>query len=182
MTAGRPVTLPVCRLKREPCCGHSTSIPHSSPSLRKNSSWVQMSLSAWNLLSYAWARQIGVSPTSTRFIESVGISSSEATRWLANARLQLRLHELARVLEGDAVQHVAEKALDEHALGGLLGDAARAQVEEVLGVDRADRRAVGAADVVVVDLQHRDRGRLGLVAQDQVAVRLVGVRPRGVLL
>src|SRR5712691_1440902 len=46
MTAGRPVTLPVTRLKRAPCCGHSTSMSHSSPSLSENSSCVQVSLSA----------------------------------------------------------------------------------------------------------------------------------------
>ena len=41
---------------------------------------------------------------------------------------------------------------------------------------------MGAADVVVVDLEHWDRGRLGLVAEHQVAVGLVGVGARRALL
>src|SRR5260370_14353097 len=40
MTAGRPVTFPVTRLNREPCCVHSTSMSQSWPSLRQSSSWV----------------------------------------------------------------------------------------------------------------------------------------------
>src|SRR5256885_6207357 len=114
-------------------------------------------------------------------MESAGTSSTEATRWLANAGLQLRLHEVAGVLEGDAVEDVAEETLDEHPLSRLFGDAARLQVEEVLRVDGAHRRPVSAAHIVVVDLQHRDRGRLRLVGEDKVAVRLVGIRARGVL-
>src|SRR5438132_8567191 len=181
MTAGRPVTLPVCRLKRDPCCGHSTSMPHSSPSESENSSCVHTSFRAKKLPSSAWARQTGVPPASTCFIESVGTSSTDAMRWLANPRLQLRLHELARMLERDSIQHVAEESLDEHPLGGGFGDAARAEVEEMLWIDGPDGRSVRAANVVVVDLEHRDRGRLRLVGKHKVAVGLVGVRPRRVL-
>src|SRR5487761_1769748 len=98
-------------------------------------------------------------PASTRLRLSSGISWTEATRYLAKPRLEVRLDEVARVLEGDPIQHVAEESLDDHPLGGWRGDAARLEVEHALRVDWTDRRAVRAADVVVVDLQHRDRGR-----------------------
>src|ERR1051326_5527530 len=111
-----------------------------------------------------------------------GTSSTVATRTLANAGLQLCFDELTRVLEGDAVEHVAEESLDQHSLRGHLRDAARAQVEQVVRIDRADGRAMGAAHVVAVDLEHGDGGGLRLVAQDEIAVRLVRVRARGVLL
>src|ERR1700687_36240 len=114
-------------------------------------------------------------PASTRFMESSGSSSTEATRYLAKTSLQLGLDEGACVIERDPVEHVAEEALHEHALGCLLRNPTRAQVEHVLGVDRSDCRAVRAAAVVVVDLEHGDRGRLGVVGQDEVAVGLVGV-------
>src|SRR3979411_346339 len=98
---------------------------------------------------------------------SPGSSSTDATRYLAKTLPQLSLDQAACMLEWDAVQHVAEKSLHEHALCGLLRNSARAQVEHVLRVDGSDCRAVRAADVVVVDLEHRDRGRLGVVGQDQ---------------
>ena len=49
------------------------------------------------------------------------------------------------------------------------------QVEELVLVDLADRRAVGAAHVVGADLQPRHRVDARLVGQHQVAVGLVGV-------
>src|SRR5438552_18662858 len=106
---------------------------------------------------------MGVAPASTRLIVSSGSSCTDATRWLANSRVQLGLVQLARVLERDAVEHVAEELLDQHPLGGRQGDAARVQVEEVLGIDRSNCRAMRAAYFVVVDLQHRDRGCLRFV-------------------
>src|SRR5260370_18417816 len=142
-------------------------MPHSAPSLSENSSCVQTSFKAKKLPSSACARQTGVRPASTCFMVSSGSSSVDATRWLANARLQLGLDELPRVLERDALEDVAEESLYEHPLGGRLGDAARAEVEHVLWVDRADCGAVGAAHVVVVDLEHRDRRRFGLVRRSE---------------
>src|SRR5215472_14297398 len=182
MTAGRPVTLPVFRLNLEPCCGHSTSQSSTiSPPLKRKFSCVQTSSRAKKPSSQC-PRQISWPSAMTPFTVSIGTSSTDATRCLANPRLQLCLDHRARVRERDAVEHVAEEALDKHPLGGQLWDAPRAEVKEVLGVDRSDGRAVRAADVVVVDLEHRDRGRLGLVAQDEVSIRLVRVRAGGVLL
>src|ERR1700737_5190498 len=100
---------------------------------------------------------------------SSGSSSTEATRYLPKTRLQLGLDERAGVIERNPVQHVAEESLDEHALCRLFWNPARSQIEHVLRVDRADGRAVRAADVVVVDLEHGDRGRLGVVGENEVA-------------
>src|SRR5215831_16766234 len=99
----------------------------------------------------------------TAFRAPSGTSSTEATRTLANAVLQLGGHQVARVLERNAVEHIAEESLDEHPLGGFLGDSTRAQVKEVIRIDGADGCAVGTAHVVVVDLEHRDAGGLRLV-------------------
>src|SRR5258708_5952862 len=129
-----------------------------------------------------WARQTGVFPASTRLRLSSGSSPTDATRNLAKARLQVRLDEVACVLERDPVKHVAEEALDDHPLGRGRGDAARLEVEHALRVDRPHRRAMRAADVVVVDLEHRDRGGLGVGGEHEVAVGLVRVRARGALL
>ena len=62
------------------------------------------------------------------------------------------------------------------------GEAARHQVEELLAVDPAERRAVGAADVVGEDLEPGDRVGVRLLGEQQVAVLLVGVRLLRVLL
>src|SRR5712664_698549 len=112
---------------------------------------------------------------------SSGTSSTEATRYLAKTLLQLGLDEAAGVVERDPVEHVAEESLHDHPLGRLLGNASRAQVEEVLRVDRSDGGAVSAADVVVVDLEHRNRSGFGVVGENEVPVGPVGVRTRRAL-
>src|ERR1700704_6210624 len=106
---------------------------------------------------------------------STGTSSTDATRTLAKACLKLRLDQLARLLEGDPLQDLAEEALHDHPLRGGLWDAARLQVEHAHRVDGADCGAVRAAHVVVVDLEHRDGGRLRVLGEHEVAVRLVGI-------
>ena len=55
-------------------------------------------------------------------------------------------------------------------------EAARHQVEELLAVDLAERRAVGAAHVVGEDLEAGDRVRVGGLREQEVAVLLVRVR------
>src|SRR5438309_4928789 len=52
----------------------------------------------------------------------------------------------------------------------------------MLRIDWTDGGAVRAAHVVVVDLEHGNRSRLGVVGEDEVSVRLVSVGPRGSLL
>src|SRR5438034_11084646 len=104
-----------------------------------------------------------------------GTSPTEAPRTIAKARLQLVLDHRSGLLERDAVEHLAEEALHEHPPRRSRGDSARLQIEQVIRVDGADGRAVRAADVVVVDLEHRNAGRLRLVGKHEVAVRLVGV-------
>ena len=56
------------------------------------------------------------------------------------------------------------------------------QVEERFVVELADGGAVGAAHVVVHDLQHRYRVGVGGLGQQQVAVGLVGIGAAGALL
>ena len=51
----------------------------------------------------------------------------------------------------------------------------RAQVVKLLGVDLGDRRGVGAADVVGLDLQAGDRVGVGRLGEEQVAALLEGV-------
>src|SRR5260370_8056549 len=104
-------------------------MPHSAPSLSENSSCVQTSFKAKKLPSSACARQTGVRPASTCFMVSSGSSSVDATRWLANARLQLGLDELPRVLERDALEHVAAQSLYAHPLVARLPAPPPPQVE-----------------------------------------------------
>ena len=64
------------------------------------------------------------------------------------------------VLEG-----VVEEAADDQAFGGLRRDAAALQVVPLVGVDGTHRRGVGAAHVVVLDLQVRHRLRPRVIGQ-----------------
>src|SRR2546423_1069858 len=79
-------------------------------------------------------------------------------------------------------------------IGKSLRTAATSYIDEHLAVFDLDwidlgwdhrgkaRRSVRAADVVVVDLEHRDAGRLRLVREHEVAVRLIRVGARCALL
>src|SRR6266550_1311191 len=89
---------------------------------------------------------------------------------------------LADGLELDPVENVGEEAAHDQALGLAPGDPARHRVEELVAVDGADRGAVGAANVVGLDLEAGDRVGVRLLGEDQVAVLLVGVRLLRVLL
>src|SRR5437588_1443828 len=119
------------------------------------------------LSSSAWTRQIGSPPTSTRSIDSLGRSAVAAARclvMLVNAGCQLLLHGVTDLGHRDPVEHLAEESLDQHALGDRLGNAPALQVEEVFRVHRTDRRAVAAAqDVVVQDLEDGLRSCLRLL-------------------
>ena len=86
---------------------------------------------------------------------------------------------LAHGLELDAVEHVLEEAAQDQAFRVGLRQAARHRVEELFPVDLADRRAVGAADVVRLDLEAGDRVRVGRRREEEVPVLLVGVRLLG---
>ena len=80
-------------------------------------------------------------------------------------------------VELDAVEHVLEEAAHDQPLRVAAREAAGHRVEELVAVDLADRRAVRAADVVGEDLEPRDRVRVRVGREDQVAVLLVRVRP-----
>src|ERR1700730_9887307 len=121
---------------------------------------------------------MGSPSTSTRFIDSLGTSAVAATRCLVtllNTGGQLLLDGVANLTHRNPVQDLAEKPLDQHPLGHRVRDAAALEVEEVFGIDGADRRSMAAAqDVIVQDLEDWLRGCLRLLREQQVAVRLVG--------
>src|SRR5437773_2661574 len=104
-----------------------------------------MSPRAYKEPSSACARQISSPSTTTFRMVSTSSSSSLATGCLANADLELLLHQLPRLADRDAVQHLPEEAVDDHPLRGGGGDAPALQVEEVLGVDWRHGGAVRAA-------------------------------------
>src|SRR5262245_55005901 len=105
-----------------------------------------------------------------------------ALRCLGDPRLERGPERLAHRLELDPVEHVLEEAAHDQPLGLGPRQPARHQVEELLAVDLAERGAVGAAHVVRHDLEARDRVRVRLRREQQVAVLLVGVRLLRVLL
>ena len=67
---------------------------------------------------------------------------------------------------------LAANAVRQHLARVVVVETARAQVEQVLGVELADGRAVAALDVVGVDLELGLRVDFGLLAEQQVVVRL----------
>ena len=101
---------------------------------------------------------------------------------LRDAGLERGGERLANGLELDAVQDVLEEAAHDQPLRVSAGEAARHRVEELFAVDAADRRAVGAADVVREDLEPGNRNGVRRRRQHEVAVLLVRVRLLRVLL
>ncbi len=85
------------------------------------------------------------------------------------------MQAVADLLQRDALDDLVQEALHDQPLGLGALQAAAAEVEELVPVDLAHRRAVRAAHVVGPDLQLRHRVDARLVAEQQVAVRLVGV-------
>ena len=73
------------------------------------------------------------------------------------------------------VDDLAAEGTGEHAHRLGPGNGARLQVEQGVFVQLASGRGVAAAHVVGVDLELRLRGDVGVVRQQQVLVRLVGV-------
>src|ERR1700756_5821252 len=102
-------------------------------------------------------RQIGSPLTSTRIIDSFGRSLVAATRCLTallNACRKILLDLLPDLRHRQAIENLTEESLHEHPLGDRPGNAPALEVETVLGIDRSDRRAVTAAqDVVVQDFE-----------------------------
>ena len=76
---------------------------------------------------------------------------------------------------GRAVECVLHEPADDEPVGGLGVDAARLEVEALLGVDVPGGDAMAAAHVVGLDLEHRDPGRPGAAGEDEVAVLHVAV-------
>ena len=80
-----------------------------------------------------------------------------------------------------AGEHLVEEAGDDQPLGDARRHASALEVEALLVVDRADRRGVAAADVVVLDLEVRHRLGPRVLGQLEVAVGLEGVGAPGLL-
>src|SRR5260221_10340952 len=76
---------------------------------------------------------------------------------LRNTRFERVRERLAHRLELDPVEHVLEEATHDQPLGLRARQTARHQVEELLAIDLAQGRAVGAAHVVGQDLEAGDR-------------------------
>ena len=80
----------------------------------------------------------------------------------------------------DLGDDLVEEAQDHQAPGLDLGDAAGAQVEQLLVVEAPGGAGVpGALDIAVLDLEVGDGVGLGALGQDEVAVELVGVGAAG---
>src|SRR5262249_2700622 len=103
------------------------------------------------------------------------MSAADASS-LGDASFERGAECLAHGLELDAVEHVLEEAAHDQPLGLRARKPARDQVEELIAVDAAERRPVGAADVVRHDLESGNRVRVRVGREQQVAVLLVRVR------
>src|SRR3989442_14049085 len=123
-------------------------------------------------------RQMGSPSTSTRIMDSFASSLVEATRsrvTLFNPGGQFLLDRLSNLGDREPIEDFAKEPLDQHPLGDGMRDAPTLEIEEVLRVNRTHRRAMAAAqDVVVQDLEDGLRGCLRLLREQQVAVGLVG--------
>src|SRR5205814_1733824 len=101
-------------------------------------------------------------------------------------QIHLARDQLAQIVTNTvhrlALQYILEESLDDHASRHLLWQPARHQVEELILIDPADRRTVSASHLIGLDLQVWAGERGGLVAQQDIPVRLVGVGPVCMLL
>ena len=77
------------------------------------------------------------------------------------------------------LEHVLHEPQRDQALRDVRRHTPALQIETLRFVYRPDSRGMGATDVVVLDLQVGDRVRLCALGQDQVSVRLEGVRALG---
>ncbi len=77
--------------------------------------------------------------------------------------------------DSDPIQEVARKRVDQHVSRLFRIKPARAQVEQRVGIELADRRAVGTLDIVSEDLELRFRVDLCVLREQQRFVRLLRV-------
>src|SRR5581483_217631 len=193
--AGSVSGSPVLSEKAEPCLGHSIShsSAQTSPSASDASAWEQRSSRAYQSspmrttarrqpsLSTRMADPGATSPTLHTTISAtaglrdlVGVAAAAGVELPGDGGPQPLLGAGA---ERQAVDGVLEEAEDDQALGDVGRHAPGGEVVELVRLDRADGRGVGAADVVALDLQVRDRVGLGPFGEDEVAVGLRGVGP-----
>jgi len=92
-----------------------------------------------------------------------------------------RLLEKRGAVVFDAVHHFADKGLGEHGARVRFGNAAHLGVKQRVLVERAHRVAVGAGDVVGVDLQLRLGVHLGAVGEHQGVMAHPGLGVVGAL-
>jgi len=82
---------------------------------------------------------------------------------------------LARGRAFHALDDFPGKSMDQHATCHVFGNAPGAQVKNTLGVQLADGRAVGAFDVVRINFELRLGVRRGVVREQEIFIRLLGV-------
>src|ERR1700694_1978978 len=120
---------------------------------------------------------MGSPSTSTCYIAPCGTPLVEAPRsrvTLFNPRGQFLLDRLANLSDRQPIEDFPEEPLDQHPLGDRSGDATADEVEEMFRVHRPDGRTMTAPqDVVVEDLEDRLAGGLGLVREQEGAIRPV---------
>jgi hypothetical protein len=78
------------------------------------------------------------------------------------------------------VEHFGGEGVDEEGLSAVMGDAACPKVEERILVELAGRGAVRAGHVVRIDLELGFGVDRGLIAEQDVPVRLVGIDLLGI--
>src|SRR5690625_915035 len=95
--------------------------------------------------------------------------------WYAQLRLDDPFDVLGDLGQRDAAHDLVEEAGHQHMLGQFGRQATAHEVEPLVLRHRSGGGAVRAAHVVGADLQLRDRDGLGLLVEQKVTVRLVGV-------
>ena len=74
-----------------------------------------------------------------------------------------------------AIEALTGKGVQQQLPRSSLLDSARAQIEQSILIDLADRRAMGALHVIGMDLQLRLGVNSRVIGEQQIAVRLFGV-------
>ena len=85
-----------------------------------------------------------------------------------------------QVIIFESIEHLLEKSEDEEFTGLGWRDAPSLKIEELLGIDAATGGAVGAANIVGLNLEPGEAAGLRRVGQHQIAIALVSVGFLGV--
>ena len=126
------------------------------------------------------ASSSGTSVGGAGALEGHAVPGHRSEDVLRELRLDGREQLLLDLRDRDLADQVVEEPVHDQAAGLVLGDAARAQVEQLLVVEAAGGRGVaGALDLAGLDLEVRHRVGLAAVGEHEVAVLLVGLDALG---